>query len=121
MRRDPKIPRVRVTTPMKDAIEEMSKKKIGMTCVLDERGLLAGIITDGDLRRMLDRFRGNLFRKTAGDCMTLDPITIDKEDLATEALNIMEEKRITSLVIRNKEGRVDGIIHLHDLWRTEMF
>jgi arabinose-5-phosphate isomerase len=106
---------------MKDAIQEMSVKKIGMTCVLDETGLLAGVITDGDLRRMLDRFRGNLFRKTAGDCMTPDPITIDKGDLATEALNIMEEKKITSLVIRNKEGRVDGIIHLHDLWRTEMF
>jgi arabinose-5-phosphate isomerase len=53
--------------------------------------------------------------------MTPDPITIDKGDLATKALNIMEEKKITSLVIRNKEGRVDGIIHLHDLWRTEMF
>lgn len=121
MRRGSKIPWVRVTTPMKDAIEEMSEKKIGMTCVLDEAGLLAGVITDGDLRRMLDRFRENLFRKTAGDCMTPEPITIDKEDLATEALNIMEEKKITSLVIRNKEGRVDGIIHLHDLWRTEMF
>jgi len=121
MRRGSKIPVVRVTTPMKDAIQEMSVKKIGMTCVLDETGLLAGVITDGDLRRMLDRFRGNLFRKTAGDCMTPDPITIDKGDLATKALNIMEEKKITSLVIRNKEGRVDGIIHLHDLWRTEMF
>ena len=121
MRRGSKIPFVRVTTPMKDAIQEMSVKKIGMTCVLDETGLLAGVITDGDLRRMLDRFRGNLFRKTAGDCMTPDPITIDKGDLATEALNIMEEKKITSLVIRNKEGRVEGIIHLHDLWRTEMF
>jgi len=121
MRRGPKIPFVRVTTPIKDAIREMSEKKIGMTCVLDEMGLLAGVITDGDLRRMLDRFRGNLFRKTAGDCMTPDPITIDKGDLATKALNIMEEKKITSLVIRNKEGRVDGIIHLHDLWRTEMF
>jgi arabinose-5-phosphate isomerase len=121
MRRGPKIPCVRVTTPMKDAIEEMSEKKIGMTCVLDETGLLAGVITDGDLRRMLDRFKGNLLKKTAGDCMTPDPITIDKGDLATKALNIMEEKKITSLVIRNKEGRVHGIIHLHDLWRTEMF
>ena len=121
MRRGPKIPCVRVTTPMKDAIEEMSEKKIGMTCVLDETGLLAGVITDGDLRRMLDRFKGNLLKKTAGDCMTSDPITIDKGDLATKALNIMEEKKITSLVIRNKEGRVHGIIHLHDLWRTEMF
>ena len=121
MRRGSKIPCVRMTTPMKDAIEEMSEKKMGMTCVVDEAGHLAGVITDGDLRRMLDRFREKLFMKTAGDCMTSEPITIDKEDLATEALNIMERKKITSLVIRNKDGRVDGIIHLHDLWRTEMF
>ena len=99
----------------------MSAKKMGMTCVVDADGKLAGIITDGDLRRMLARFRGGLFRKTAGDCMTSHPVTIDKGDLATEALNIMEEKKITSLVIRDREGRIDGIVHLHDLWRTEMF
>lgn len=121
MRRGSKIPYVRVTTLMKDTVEEMSEKKMGMTCVLDEAGHLAGVITDGDLRRMLEKFKENLFTKTAGDCMTSNPVTIDKEDLATEALNIMERKKITSLVIRNKEGRVDGIIHLHDLWRTEMF
>ncbi len=121
MRRGSKVPRVAASTPMRDVLMEMSAKKLGMTCVVDADGRLAGIITDGDLRRMLARFRGGLFRKTAGDCMTTDPVTIDKGDLATEALNIMEEKKITSLVIRDRAGRIDGIVHLHDLWRTEMF
>ena len=117
-RRSPASPRRR---PMRDVLDEMSAKKLGMTCVVDPDGKLAGIITDGDLRRMLARYRGGLFRKTAGDCMTADPVTIGRGDLATEALNIMEDKKITSLVIRDREGRIDGIVHLHDLWRTEMF
>jgi arabinose-5-phosphate isomerase len=121
MRRGSKVPRVAASTPMRDVLIEMSAKKLGMTCVVDAAGRLAGVITDGDLRRMLARFRGGLFRKSAGDCMTPDPVTIDKGDLATEALNIMEEKKITSLVIRDRDGRIDGIVHLHDLWRTEMF
>jgi len=120
MRRGSKVPRVRLGTPMKDVIAEMSAKKAGMTCVLDERGRLAGIITDGDLRRLLERHRGSLLKKTAAACMTADPVTIDRESLATVALNIMEEKKILSLVIRSADGRVEGIIHLHDLWRTEM-
>ena len=121
MRRGAKVPRVVATTSMRDVLDEMSAKKLGMTCVVGPDGKLAGIITDGDLRRMLARYRGGLFRKTAGACMTADPVTIGREDLATEALNIMEDKKITSLVIRDREGRIDGIVHLHDLWRTEMF
>jgi arabinose-5-phosphate isomerase len=120
MRRGSKVPRVRLGTPMKAAIAEMSAKKAGMTCVLDDRGRLAGIITDGDLRRLLERHRGSILKKTAGNCMTADPVTIDRESLATVALNIMEEKKILSLVIKNADGKVEGIIHLHDLWRTEM-
>ncbi len=121
MRRGAKVPCVAASTPMRDVLIEMSAKKMGMTCVVDADGRLAGVITDGDLRRLMARFRGGLFRKTAGDCMTTDPVIIDKGDLATEALNIMEEKKITSLVIRDRAGRIDGIVHLHDLWRTEMF
>ncbi len=115
------VPRVRVTTPMIEVIEEMTRKKLGMTCVLDEEEKVQGIITDGDLRRQMRRYKGAIFRKTAGECMTANPITVDKEKLATEALNLMEEKRITSLIIKDRQGRVEGIIHLHDLWRTEMF
>ena len=115
------IPRVKPETPMSDVIEEMTLKKLGMTCVVNEDGTLAGIITDGDLRRMVGKYREGLLQKVARDSMTANPVTIDKFDLATEALNIMEKKKITSLVIKNKDGKIDGIIHLHDLWRTEMF
>ena len=80
-----------------------------------------GIITDGDLRRLLQKYKKSLLEKTARECMTPDPKTIGKDDLATEALNLMEENKITSLIIKNKKGEIEGIIHLHDLWRTEMF
>ncbi len=92
-----------------------------MTCVIDKQEKLLGIITDGDLRRLIQKFGKNLLQKTAQDCMTSNAITIDKEDLATKGLNLMEENKITSLIIKNKKGEIEGIIHLHDLWRTEMF
>jgi arabinose-5-phosphate isomerase len=88
---------------------------------VNPENILVGIITDGDLRRMLRKFRDAIFAKTAQECMTPNPVTIAKSDLATEALNIMEKRKITSLVIKNKHGKMEGIIHLHDLWRTEMF
>jgi arabinose-5-phosphate isomerase len=115
------VPRVLADTPIIQVIEEMTGKKLGMTCVVDEKNTLYGVITDGDLRRMLRKYKESLFQKKARECMTRDPVTIDREGLATEALNLMEEKKITSLVIKNKAGQVEGIIHLHDLWRTEMF
>ncbi len=114
------IPIVNVNTKMKDAIKEMTEKKLGVTSVVDMDGKLVGIITDGDLRRLLIKY-GDILEKTAGECMHPDPITIDKEEVATKALQIMEEKKITSLLIKDKEGRIEGIIHLHDLWRTELF
>ncbi|MFQ6082751.1 MAG: SIS domain-containing protein [Candidatus Aminicenantia bacterium] len=114
------IPIVSTTTPMRDTVIEMTKKKLGVTCVIDENRKLVGVITDGDLRRLLIKY-GDFMRKNAGECMKFSPITIDKEELATKALNIMEEKKITSLIIKNEQEEVEGIIHLHDLWRTEMF
>ncbi len=121
MRRGAKIPRVTALTPMKDVIRVISEKKIGMTCVIDAEGKLLGVITDGDLRRMLARYGDRFLRKNAAECMTPDPITIEKRHLATEALNLMEENKITSLVIKSMSGKVEGVVHLHDLWRTEMF
>jgi arabinose-5-phosphate isomerase len=121
MRRGAKIPSVEENTLMQEAIEEITQKKIGMTCVVDKDNKLVGIITDGDLRRMLRKYKQDLFQKKAQECMTQNPVTIDKKDLATEALNLMEEKKITSLIIKNKAGKVSGVVHLHDLWRTEMF
>lgn len=115
------VPRVYEETLMLEVVEEMTRKGFGMTCVIDHEGRLTGIITDGDLRRMMRRYREKFSFQKARDCMTPNPVTIDKESLATEALNLMEEKKITSLIIKDKEGRVEGIIHLHDLWRTEMF
>jgi arabinose-5-phosphate isomerase len=115
------IPVVKPDTPMGAAIEEMTQKKLGLTCVVNDAGALEGIITDGDLRRMIRKYRETLLDKKARECMSPNPLTIDKSGLATEALNIMERKRITSLIITGKGGRVAGIIHLHDLWRTEMF
>jgi len=121
MHKEREIPRVLGLTSMKEVLEEMTRKKLGVTCVIDEAGKLMGVITDGDLRRMLIKYEGALFKKTAQDCMTKNPITVGQEDLATKALNIMEENKITSLIIKNKEEKIEGIIHLHDLWRTEMF
>ena len=109
------------TSVRKEVLEEMSNKKFGMTCVIDEDENLIGIITDGDLRRMIQKYKNNFIQKLAEDCMTPHPITIDREDLATKALNLMEENKITSLVVMDKKGKINGIIHLHDLWRTEMF
>lgn len=121
MHKEREIPRVLGHTPMKDVLKEMTRKKLGVTCIIDEEERLIGIITDGDLRRILMAYEDDALKKTAQDCMTKNPITIDKDDLATKALNIMEGKKITSLIIKNKEEKIEGIIHLHDLWRTEMF
>ncbi len=121
MHKGKKIARVSQKTPMKAVLEEITRKKLGMTCVIDKQEKLLGVITDGDLRRLIQKFGKNLLQKTAQDCMTPNPVTIDKADLATKGLNLMEESKITSLIIKNKKGGIEGIIHLHDLWRTEMF
>jgi len=121
MHRGRDIPAVKLETPMGEVIEEMTAKRLGMTCVVAEDGSLAGIITDGDLRRMIGKHRENLLVRKARDGMTPKPVVIRGSDLATEALRIMEQKKITSLVVENERGKLEGIIHLHDLWRTEMF
>ena len=121
MHKGRQVPSVGPDTPMKEVLEEISEKKLGMTCVFDKNKRLLGIITDGDLRRMLQKHGNAFLEKSAKDCMTAHPATIDKEDLATKALNIMEERKITNLIVTNTEGGVEGLIHLHDLWRTEMF
>ena len=115
------VPRVGPSALMSEAIEEMTAKKLGMTSVVDEAGRLAGVITDGDLRRMIRKHGATLLSRTAGECMTTGPLTVTRTDLAAEALNVMEQNRITSLVVLAAGGKVEGIIHLHDLWRTEMF
>jgi arabinose-5-phosphate isomerase len=112
-------PIVETTTPMRDVIYEMSRKGLGMTCVVEADGTLAGIITDGDLRRHMDT--PGILERSAADVMTRTPRTIPGSLLAVEALKIMEERKISSLIVVDDERRVRGVLHLHDLWRTEMF
>lgn len=112
-------PIVRVSTPMPDVFHEMSSKRLGMTCVVGEDGGLAGIFTDGDLRRLMCR-ASNVLALSAGEVMTPNPITIQRELLAVEALRIMETHKITSVVVVDTRRVVEGVVHLHDLWRTQM-
>lgn len=113
------VPKVLPETAMPDVIHEMSSKRLGMTCVVREDGRLAGIVTDGDLRRHMTR-HANLLSLRASDVMTVSPITIAGSALAVEAIRTMEERKITSLVVAAADGLVEGVVHLHDLWRTEM-
>jgi arabinose-5-phosphate isomerase len=112
------IPRVERTTKMSDVIYEMSRKGLGITTVVED-GRLAGVISDGDLRRLLQH-RKDILSLTAGDCMMTTPKTIAPDEFAMTALHMMEEKKITSLVVTLADGQVEGIIHLHDLWGTQM-
>jgi arabinose-5-phosphate isomerase len=100
-------------------IFEMSSKKLGMTTV-QEDGRLRGVISDGDLRRLLEREGGAALSRTAGEAMSLRPRTIGADELAAKALSILEERKITSLIVVDAEERVEGVVHLHDLWGVEM-
>ncbi|MDE3156824.1 MAG: KpsF/GutQ family sugar-phosphate isomerase [Acidobacteriota bacterium] len=115
------LPVVQVGTPMKDVIYEMSSKGLGMTCVVDEGGRLEGIITDGDLRRHMASGRPSILDLAAGDVMTRRPVTIAGDTLAAETLNLMEQRKITSVVVVDAAGVAEGVVHLHDLWHTELF
>jgi arabinose-5-phosphate isomerase len=113
-----RVPIVGPATPMADVVHEMSAKKLGMTCVVaDSR--LTGVITDGDLRRHMGA-SVDLLTRTASDVMTANPVTIDRGMLAAEALNILEQRKITSIIVVDRNKRVEGVLHLHDLWRTQM-
>ncbi|MBB6142540.1 arabinose-5-phosphate isomerase [Silvibacterium bohemicum] len=113
------IPKVRIDTPMTDVIYEMSRKKLGMTTV-EDGGKLAGVLSDGDLRRLLEREGPEGLKKTAGEAMNPSPRTISAEELAVRALDTMEERKITSLVVVDGAGAIEGVVHLHDLWGTEL-
>jgi arabinose-5-phosphate isomerase len=114
------VPRVRLETKMKDVLFEMTRKRLGMTTVVDAEGKLRGLLSDGDLRRQMERHGYALLDRTAEQCMTPKPVLIGRRDLATAALDLMEARKITALVVVDADGRVDGVVHLHDLWKTEM-
>jgi arabinose-5-phosphate isomerase len=113
------IPTVTPTTPMTDVIYEMSRKKLGMTTV-QKNGRLVGILSDGDLRRLLEREGGSALARTAGDAMNPKPQTIAATELAARALRTLEDRKITSLVVVDSENNVEGVLHLHDLWGLEL-
>jgi arabinose-5-phosphate isomerase len=114
-------PIVQAGTGMRDVIYEMSSKGLGMTCVVDGDKALLGIITDGDLLRHMEK-GGDIRALTAADVMTRGPVSIGPATLAAEALNIMEQRKITSIVVVDGDPRsVVGVVHVHNLWRTELF
>jgi len=120
MHADKQCPIVRADTRMRDVIYEMSSKGLGMTCVIDgDDETLLGIITDGDLRRRMER-GGEILDLRAVDVMTRHPVSVARHTLAAEALNIMEQRKITSIVVASATGEVEGVVHLHDLWGTEL-
>jgi arabinose-5-phosphate isomerase len=113
------LPRVTPQTKIPDVIYEMSRKKLGVTAVVEGERLV-GIVSDGDLRRLLERRGKDVMDLTAGEAMTRDPKTISGGEFAATALALMEEKKITSLMVVEKSGKLEGIVHLHDLWSTEL-
>jgi arabinose-5-phosphate isomerase len=112
-------PIVRTDTLMPDVVHEMSSKRLGMTCVVDAAGRLVGVVTDGDLRRLMMRTT-NVLALTAGDVMTPRPVTIARNLLAVEALKTMETHKITSVIVADARGGVEGVVHLHDLWPAQL-
>jgi arabinose-5-phosphate isomerase len=120
MHKGDELPLVRASTEMHDVIYEMSKKGFGIAAVVDEQRVLQGVISDGDLRRLL-LSDDQLVKKTAGESMKSNPVTISGGELASAALQVMEQRKITSLFSVDDGGRVDGIIHIHDLWGLELF
>jgi arabinose-5-phosphate isomerase len=120
MHAEEKLPRVAPETPMAQAFHEMSAKKLGMTTVVNADGTLAGILTDGDLRRLMEKHGGAVVEMKLVECMTRNPLTIGPNVLASEALTLMEKRRITSVIIVDEKRKVLGVVHLHDLWGLQL-
>ncbi|HEV2315832.1 MAG TPA: KpsF/GutQ family sugar-phosphate isomerase [Candidatus Acidoferrales bacterium] len=115
------LPRVGPQTPIPEVIYEISRKKLGMVVVTDSAGKLLGIVTDGDLRRLMERRKKEALDLAAADAMTKNPVTLARTELAASALRLMEERKITSVVVVDAERRVEGVVHLHDLWTLQLF
>jgi len=122
------LPRVSPSTPMPDVIYEMSRKGLGLAAVVEDfhpasggAGRLVGVITDGDLRRLMQKRKDEALHLTAGEAMSRAPVTLPKSELAATALRLMEERKITSVLVVDSEHRLEGVLHLHDLWTTQLF
>ena len=114
------LPKISPQTPMPEAFHEMSAKKLGMTTIVNADGTLAGILTDGDLRRLMEKHGGATLSMTAAQCLNPNPQTVKPTILASEALTLMEKRRITSVVVVDDSRRVLGVVHLHDLWGLQL-
>ena len=113
------VPSVRPEAPMKEVLFEMTRKRLGLTTVTDADGRLVGVISDGDLRRQMERHGNGLLDHIASECMTRDPVLIDRKELATGALHKMETRKITALLVTDDSGQLVGVVHLHDLLKAE--
>ena len=117
MHRGADLPLVRENTPLLRTIYVMSSHKLGIAAVVDSRRRLAGVVTDGDLRRMIER--GVDFARTlAGEVMTRTPVTVFEKEFGIQAMRLMESKAITALAVTDEAGRLRGLIHLHDLLKA---
>jgi arabinose-5-phosphate isomerase len=115
------LPRVLPGTKMPDVIYEMSRKGLGLAAVAESDGRLLGIITDGDLRRVMQKRRENVLDLSAADCLTKNPVTLPRSELAAAALRLMEERKITSVLIVDDQKHLEGVVHIHDLWTLQLF
>jgi arabinose-5-phosphate isomerase len=115
------LPRVGPDARMPDVIYEMSRKGLGLTAVVDSGGKLLGLVTDGDLRRVMQQRKKEALDLTAAECMTKNPVTIPRTELAAAALRLMEQKKITSVLVTNSQGKLEGVVHVHDLWTLQLF
>ncbi len=115
------LPCVTAGAKMPDVIYEMSRKGLGLAAVVDGDRKLLGIITDGDLRRMMQQRPQDALGLSAAECMTKNPVALARTELAASALRVMEEKRITSVLVVDAERRVEGVVHIHDLWTLQLF
>jgi arabinose-5-phosphate isomerase len=121
MHSDDAAPRVLPSAKMPDVIYEMSRKGLGLAAVTEPNGKLLGIITDGDLRRVMQNRKQNVLELSAADCMTRNPVTLARTELAASALRLMEEKKITSVLVVDEKGVLEGVVHIHDLWTLQLF
>jgi arabinose-5-phosphate isomerase len=117
MHKDQEVPRVEPETPLQNALLEMTEKGFGMTTVIDKKGKLIGVFTDGDLRRVIDS-KIDLRNAIIKDVMSSNPKTINQDILAAEALNIMEQSSITAVIIENQHQHPVGVVHMHDILRA---
>jgi arabinose-5-phosphate isomerase len=115
------VPRVAPSASMADVIYEIGRKGLGLTAVVEPDRRLLGVITDGDLRRLMQKRKKEALDLTAAECMTRNPQTLERTELAASALRLMEQRKITSVLVADKQGRLEGVVHIHDLWTLQLF